>query len=111
VAGLYGVVSYGVARRAREIGIRMALGARAQEVIAMVLGRGMRLVLIGVVAGLLGAFGLSRLLSGFLYGIRATDALTFAGVALIIAFVSALASWLPARRAATVDPLQVLRTD
>jgi ABC-type antimicrobial peptide transport system permease subunit len=89
----------------------MALGAEAGEVIVMVVRRAMRLVLIGMAAGLLGAFATSRVLGSFLYGVGATDAITFAGVVLAIGLVSAIASWLPARRAATVDPLVVLRAD
>jgi putative ABC transport system permease protein len=107
--GLYGVMSYSVAQRTREIGIRMALGARRPDVLALVVKQGMTLVLIGIVAGTLLSLGTTRLISGMLFGITATDPLTFAGVAALLGVVAFLATYLPARRAAKVDPMVALR--
>jgi putative ABC transport system permease protein len=106
--GLYGVMSYSVSMRTREIGIRMALGAQAGEVMRLVVGRGLALTAIAVAFGVAGAAALSRLLASLLYGVTATDALTFAAAAALMVLVSAMASWLPARRAARVDPLAAL---
>ena len=108
--GLYGVMGYAVSQRTREIGVRMALGARQRDVISMVIGQGMRIVLIGLAVGMIGAVGLSRLLQGFLFEIKPTDPTTFMGVSLILLLVALLACWLPARRAARVDPMVALRT-
>jgi predicted permease len=110
-AGLYSVVSYSVARRAREIGIRVALGAPRRTVSALFLRRGAKLAIAGVVIGLVLSAGSTRLLKRMLFGIEATDALTFAGVAALLCAVALLASWIPARRAALVDPIRVLRAD
>jgi predicted permease len=110
-AGLYGVVSHAVARRVREIGIRMALGARGRSVVSMIVGRGLRLGLAGVAIGAVLALATGRLLSGMLYGVAPADALTFLAVAGVLVLVSVLASWAPSRRAASVDPLSVLRSD
>jgi predicted permease len=111
VAGLYGVVAFTVARRAREIGIRVALGARTGSVVRMIVTRGLRLVAMGLILGVGAALALSSLTGRLLYGVSAMDPLTFAGAALLILGVCALASWVPARRAAGVDPLEVLRSD
>lgn len=108
--GLYSVVRYTVSQRTRELGVRMALGAQPGDVARMVLREGMVLALAGLAAGLAGAFAVTRFLEGQLLGVSATDPLVFAGVALLLAGVCALASWLPARRAAAVDPMTALRS-
>jgi len=109
--GIYGVMSYSVSRRFHEIGIRMALGAERGDLVRLVVGEGMRVALVGTAAGLAGAFAVTRLMSSLLYGVRATDPVTFAGVALLLAAVAFAASWIPARRATRVDPLTALRHD
>ncbi len=107
--GLYGVMSYSVAQRTKEIGIRMALGARRPDVLALVVKQGMALVAIGIATGFLLALGMTRLISGMLFGITATDPLTFVGVAALLGSVAFLASYLPARRASKVEPMVALR--
>ena len=109
--GIYGVISYAVAQRTRELGVRMALGASRRQVTALVVSQGARLAIIGVVIGLAGALALTRVLTTLLYGVRATDALTFAVVPLLLGVVAIAASWLPARRAARIDPLVAMRAD
>jgi len=106
--GLYGVMSYAVSLRTREIGIRMALGARGREVLRLVVGRGMALTAVAVAVGVAGAAALSRVLVTLLFGVKATDATTFAAAAAVMCGVSLLASYLPARRAARLDPLAAL---
>ena len=107
--GLYGVVAFTVARRTQEIGIRMALGARRRDVLRLILGGGARLVVPGVILGIAASLAITRLMSSLLFGISATDPLTFAGVALLLALVALLAAYVPARRATRVDPLIALR--
>jgi len=107
--GLYGIISYSVALRTQEIGIRMALGARRLEVLRMVVGQGMRLVAAGMAAGLLLAFALAEVLSSQLFEVSAFDPITLLVMALVMAAVAVLASYIPARRAANVDPIVALR--
>lgn len=107
--GLYGVMSYSVAQRTKEIGVRMALGARRPDVLALVVRRGMTLVGIGIAAGIVLSLALARLIAGLLFGITATDPLTFIGVATLLGLVAFIANYLPARRAASVDPMVALR--
>jgi len=107
--GIYGVVSYLVAQRTHEIGIRMALGAGSREVMRLVIGRGAALAVTGTLIGLASALALTRVLSSMLYGVSATDPVTFVAVALIIAAAALLASYLPARQAARLPPAATLR--
>jgi putative ABC transport system permease protein len=109
--GIYGVLSYIVAQRTRDIGIRMALGATQQHVLREVLGYGARLTCIGLVTGISGALAGTRILSSLLYGVQATDGVTFACAAVVLLGVATLASYLPARRATQVDPITALRTE
>ena len=107
--GLYGTLSFTVAQRTREIGVRVALGAQRVNVLSLVVGQGLKLAAIGSAVGLVGALAVTRLVSRLLYGISPIDPVTFAGVPVLLAVVAMLASWLPARRAAKVDPMEALR--
>lgn len=107
--GVYGVTAHAVSQRTREIGVRMVLGARRPDLVRLVVGRSMMLALIGVVVGLLAAYGFTRLLSSQLYGVTATDPVTFAAVAAVLMAAALLASYIPARRATRVDPMMALR--
>ena len=107
--GIYGVLAYTVAQQTRELGVRIALGASSGDVLRLVLGRGLRLVAIGCGVGLAASFGVTRLMQTLLFGVTATDPLTFAGVTLLLFAVAFMACWIPARRATRVDPLVALR--
>ena len=109
VVGVYGVLSYSVSQQTREIGIRMAMGAQTNSVLKLVVKQGMRLAIVGLVLGLTVAFAAMRVLSSLLFGVSAHDPLIFGGVTLILATAAVLACYIPARRAAHVDPLVALR--
>jgi len=109
--GIYGVLAYSVAQRTSEIGLRMALGAQPRQVLRLVLRQGMLLALIGAAVGILVALPVARLASGLLYGVSATDPITYAAITLLLMGVALLACYLPARRATRIDPLVALRVD
>jgi len=109
--GIYGVVHYAVAERTREIGVRVALGATPTEVLALVIRQGMRMPAIGIAIGLVASIGLTRVMTHLLFGVGATDPVTFAGVGVVLAIVAALACYFPARRATRVDPVRALRQE
>jgi predicted permease len=109
--GIYGVVSYSVSQRTRELGIRIALGATEDRVVRLVIGQGMGLTVAGVAIGLVGAYWLVHLLATLLYGVTATDTVTFVGVSVVLLGVASLASYLPARRASRVDPVIAMRAE
>jgi putative ABC transport system permease protein len=111
VIGIYGVMAYATSQRRHEIGIRMALGAASRDVVTLVVGHGMRLVGVGLLLGLTGAWLLSRVLTSQLYGVSARDPVTYVGVALLLGAVALAASYLPARRAVRVDPMASLRSE
>ena len=107
--GIFGVMAYSVSRRTREIGVRMALGAHSRDVVTMILGQGLRTILIGIVIGLAGSLVITRTLQSLLFGVTATDPVTFAAVIVLLATTALLACYIPARRAAKVDPMVALR--
>jgi ABC-type antimicrobial peptide transport system permease subunit len=109
--GVYGLMAYLVAQRTREIGIRLALGAESTDVVALIVGRGVRLAVVGVVVGSLAALGLTRLLDGMLFGVTPTDPVAFASVVSLTLSAVLAATWMPARRALRVAPMEALRAD
>jgi ABC-type antimicrobial peptide transport system permease subunit len=104
-------MSHAVRRRTREIGIRMALGARPRDVLRLVVGQGMSLAALGLVIGVASALAATRLMTKLLFGVSATDPLTFVGIVVLLALVSFVATWLPARRAVSTDPTAALRSE
>ena len=111
VVGIYGVMSYAVTQRTREIGMRMALGAERRDVLRLVLARALRIVGAGLIVGLAGAAGVTRVLQTFLFGVTPTDPIVFTIVTLLLLAVGLMAAWLPARRAARIDPIVALRQE
>jgi ABC-type antimicrobial peptide transport system permease subunit len=111
MAGVYGVMAYVVSQRASEIGLRMALGARSTDVLKLVLGQALVLTAIGLALGLTGAFAASRLLESMLFEVKPNDPLTYIAVSVLLAITALAASYIPARRAANVDPLIALRQE
>src|SRR5207249_964185 len=109
--GLYGVISYSVDQRRREIGIRLAVGASVHDVRKLVIGQGISLTAVGILIGVGAAFALTRVIDTFLFGVTAHDAVTFTVVPLLLTGVALIGVWLPARRATTIDPLVALRCD
>ena len=109
LAGIYGTMSYAVAQRTRELGIRVALGAQRRDVLKLIVGEGMKLIVVGIGIGVLGAFALTRLMKSLLFAVSASDPLTFVVIALLLMSIALLACWFPARRATKVDPLVALR--
>jgi putative ABC transport system permease protein len=109
--GLYAVMAYAVSHRAHEIGVRMALGARSRDILWLITGRGLKMTLTGLALGMVGAFALTRVMEPLLYGVTATDPLTFVMISLALAGAALLACWIPARRATKVDPMIALRCE
>jgi ABC-type antimicrobial peptide transport system permease subunit len=111
IVGIYGVMSYAVSQRRREIGIRLALGAQQPALRRMFVGHGLRLSAVGVAVGLCASAGLMRLMKSLLFGISPLDPVTYAAVPMVLAAAAMIASYLPARRAASVDPVEALRAE
>jgi putative ABC transport system permease protein len=111
IAGIYGVMTYNVTQRRREIGVRVALGAQRRQVLRLILGEGLTTTAIGIALGLVAAFGLTRTIQSLLFGVTATDPVTFGGVIALLASIAVLASYLPARRATDTDPIEALRQE
>jgi ABC-type antimicrobial peptide transport system permease subunit len=111
VVGLYGVIAYSVSQRTREIGVRMALGAQRSAVYGMILREALRLTVVGIAAGVSGSLAVTTLLRPLLFGVRPWDVTTLAGVAVLLAVAAMLASYLPAHRAASVNPVEALRAE
>jgi ABC-type antimicrobial peptide transport system permease subunit len=109
--GIYGLIAYSVQQRSQEIGVRMALGAEARSVQNMIVRQGMRIALVGVGIGLVSAFGLTRIIASFLFGVTTRDPLVLVAVPLLLSSVALFGVWLPARRASQVDPAVALRTE
>jgi ABC-type antimicrobial peptide transport system permease subunit len=109
VIGLYGIVSFSAVQRTREIGIRMALGGTARDVLGLILRQGIRMVILGLAVGVLAALGITRVMTGILIGVSPNDPVTFVAVALLLAAIALAACWIPARRATRVDPGVALR--
>jgi ABC-type antimicrobial peptide transport system permease subunit len=111
IVGIYGVISYTVAQRTRELGVRVALGAQRGDVLTLVLKHGLRLALAGIVMGVIGALAMTQALSSLLYGVRATDLFTYTVVPVLLGTVAMLATYVPALRATRVDPLTAIRAE
>src|SRR5262249_39111909 len=111
VAGVFGVMAYSVSRRTREIGVRVAVGATYNDVVTMIVKQGLRTVGIGIVIGLVGSLALTRTMQSLLFGVTATDPLTFVGVIVLLVAAALLACYIPARRATKVDPVVALRSE
>jgi hypothetical protein len=111
VTGVYGLLAYAVSQRTQEIGVRVALGAARRDVILLIVGQGLRLAALGIAAGLVGSFGVTRVIGSLLYNITPTDPVTFIGASLFLTALAALASYIPTRRATAVDPLIALRSE
>src|SRR5262249_55816819 len=111
VVGIYGVMSYSVAQRTGEMGLRLALGAQAADILKLIVGTGVKLTVAGVLIGLAGAGGLTRLMAGLLYGVNAIDPLVYSAISLLLVLTALLATYLPARRAAKVNPIIALKED